>query len=74
MDLVGLCLVAHELPASATAACIAEASRLLRPGGTLAIMVNSGSNRLSGLKVLEKPLVLVVWYTRAPHSCYAARP
>lgn len=33
-----LCLVAHELPADATANIFREAYRLLRPGGTLSVM------------------------------------
>ena len=37
-DLVTLCLVAHELPADATANIFQEAYRLLRPGGSLAVM------------------------------------
>ena len=37
-DLVSMCLVAHELPQAATRAIIAEAHRLLRPGGALQIM------------------------------------
>lgn len=37
-DLVSMCLVAHELPRSATCQVIAEARRILRPGGALAIM------------------------------------
>lgn len=39
VDLVSCCLVMHELPAAASRALIAEAHRILRPGGTLAIMV-----------------------------------
>lgn len=38
-DLVSICLVMHELPQSATRAIIAEAYRLLRPGGTFSVMV-----------------------------------
>ncbi|CAL8463717.1 g3251 [Coccomyxa elongata] len=38
MDLVSCCLVMHELPGAASRAIIAEAHRVLRPGGTLAIM------------------------------------
>lgn len=37
-DLVCLCLVAHELPQGATRAVLAEARRVLRPGGALAFM------------------------------------
>jgi ubiquinone/menaquinone biosynthesis C-methylase UbiE len=37
-DLVSLCLVYHELPQTAAIAILAEARRLLRPGGHLAIM------------------------------------
>ena len=39
VDLVSMCLVMHELPQHATRAIIAEAFRILRPGGTFAIMV-----------------------------------
>lgn len=39
VDLVSCCLIMHELPQAATRAIIAEAHRILRPGGTLAIMV-----------------------------------
>ncbi|MGA1603716.1 MAG: class I SAM-dependent methyltransferase [Prochlorothrix sp.] len=37
-DLISLCLVAHELPQSATTALFQEAHRLLTPGGHLAVM------------------------------------
>ena len=40
-DLVSCCLVMHELPQSATKAVIAEAYRILRPGGTFAVMVGA---------------------------------
>ena len=39
VDLVSCCLVMHELPRAATKNTIAEAHRVLRPGGTFAIMV-----------------------------------
>eukprot|EP00850_Spirogloea_muscicola_P015778 SM000124S25910 [mRNA] locus=s124:2650:5388:- [translate_table: standard] len=38
VDLVSMCLVCHELPRFATKQIIAEAQRILRPGGALAIM------------------------------------
>ncbi|KAK9917244.1 hypothetical protein WJX75_002270 [Coccomyxa subellipsoidea] len=38
VDLVSCCLVMHELPRAATKNIIAEAHRVLRPGGTFAIM------------------------------------
>lgn len=41
VDLVSCCLVMHELPQSASRAIIAEAHRILRPGGTIAIMVGT---------------------------------
>lgn len=37
IDLASLCLVMHELPGHATDAILQEASRVLRPGGHLAI-------------------------------------
>lgn len=40
-DLVSICLVLHELPTRATEAIAREAFRLLRPGGTLGIMVRN---------------------------------
>ena len=39
VDLVSICLGMHELPREASEAIIAEAFRILRPGGTFAIMV-----------------------------------
>ncbi|KAG1675239.1 hypothetical protein FOA52_016270 [Chlamydomonas sp. UWO 241] len=38
VDLVSVCLVCHELPQRATRALMAEAMRVLRPGGVLSIM------------------------------------
>jgi len=38
-DLVSACLLLHEVPTQGIRAITAEAFRLLRPGGTLAIMV-----------------------------------
>ncbi|PRW56921.1 methyltransferase type 11 [Chlorella sorokiniana] len=38
MDLVSIMLVCHELPAAASQAIFAEAFRVLRPGGALAVM------------------------------------
>lgn len=40
-DLVSICLVMHELPQQASRAIAQEAFRILRPGGTFAIMVSS---------------------------------
>ena len=40
-DLVAACLVCHELPAATTRALLAEAHRLLRPGGAVSIMVRT---------------------------------
>ena len=39
--LVAACLVCHELPVAATRALLAEALRLLRPGGAVCIMVGA---------------------------------
>ena len=40
-DLVAACLVCHELPVAAMRALLAEALRLLRPGGAVCIMVGA---------------------------------
>ncbi|CAM9486979.1 unnamed protein product [Heterosigma akashiwo] len=37
-DLVSLCLVNHELPAAATREILAEARRIVKPGGAIALM------------------------------------
>lgn len=39
MDLVSACLIFHEVPAQGTREILTEAYRVLRPAGTLAIMV-----------------------------------
>ena len=38
---MSICLVMHELPGQASKAVMAEAFRILRPGGTFAIMVGN---------------------------------
>lgn len=53
VDLVSCCLVMHELPRAATKNIIAEAHRVLRPGGTFAIMVR----HILILKVILKSLL-----------------
>lgn len=57
-DLVSICLVMHELPLAATRAIIAEAYRLLRPGGTVSVMV--GPSRLSATPILLLKVVFVI--------------
>ena len=46
-DLVSICLVMHELPQQASQAIVQEAFRILRPGGTFAIMVISFCAQMS---------------------------
>ena len=53
-DLVSACLLFHELPASAAAQVMAEAFRILRPGGVLAIMVSLCSTDLSIVNVYRQ--------------------
>ena len=50
-DLVAACLVCHELPAAATRALLAEALRLLRPGGAVCVMVGAQFTVYSGSKL-----------------------
>lgn len=52
VDLVSCCLVMHELPRAATKNIIAEAHRVLRPGGTFAIMVFPSLPSLSPMHAL----------------------
>ena len=44
---MSICLVMHELPQQASQAIVQEAFRILRPGGTFAIMVISSCARPS---------------------------
>lgn len=37
VDLVSMCLVAHELPQAATQAILREGFRILKPGGVFAV-------------------------------------
>ncbi|MGF1523836.1 MAG: class I SAM-dependent methyltransferase [Leptolyngbyaceae cyanobacterium] len=63
-DLVSICLVAHELPQSATKAVLREAHRLLRPGGHLAFMdMNPRSEFLAQLP----PYVLTLLKSTEPY-------
>ena len=41
IDLVSACLIFHEIPANGSKAILEEAFRVLRPGGALAIMVQT---------------------------------
>ncbi|MEO0985950.1 MAG: class I SAM-dependent methyltransferase [Cyanobacteria bacterium J06639_14] len=63
-DLVSLCLVAHELPATVTKAVLREAHRLLRPGGYFAFMdMNPHSEFLAKLP----PYVLTLLKSTEPY-------
>lgn len=66
-DLVTLCLVAHELPAEASAAIFREAHRLLRPGGALAVM-EVGFCSIS-VAVCRAPNFLAIVVLRSPVGC-----
>lgn len=65
-DLVSMCLVCHELPESAARAIFREASRLLRPGGALAVMeMNPASEAFQ--KLLNNPIPYVVFKSTEPY-------
>jgi ubiquinone/menaquinone biosynthesis C-methylase UbiE len=65
-DLVSVCLVCHELPAAASRAVFAEAWRVLRPGGTLAIMeMDPGSEAFR--RVLSNPIPYAVFKSTEPY-------
>ncbi|CAD7697384.1 unnamed protein product [Ostreobium quekettii] len=66
MDLVSICLVLHELPGDATKAVIAEAHRILRPRGILAIMeMNPWSERFE--RVLNNPFAYAGFKSTEPY-------
>ena len=69
-DLVSACLMFHELPTDAAKAIIAEARRLLRPGGYLAIM---DMNPQSEVFKRMPPYVLTLLKSTEPYlDCYFA--
>ncbi|MBW4549915.1 MAG: class I SAM-dependent methyltransferase [Aphanocapsa sp. GSE-SYN-MK-11-07L] len=63
-DLVSLCLVCHELPSVITAQIFAEARRLLRPGGHLAVM---DMNPQSAVYAKMPPYVLTLLKSTEPY-------
>lgn len=63
-DLVSACLMFHELPSSAAKAVIAEAHRLLRPGGYLAIM---DMNPQSKIFLKMPPYILTLLKSTEPY-------
>ena len=63
-DLVSASLMFHELPTSATQAIIAEARRLLRPGGYLAIM---DMNPQSAIFLKMPPYILTLLKSTEPY-------
>lgn len=65
-DLVSMCLVAHECPADATAAIFAEAHRLLKPGGALAVMdMDTGAQAFAA--VVANPAAFAGFSASEPH-------
>lgn len=62
-DLTSICLVMHELPASATKAMLGEMRRLLRPGGHVAIM---DMNPKSEIHAKMPPYVLTLLKSTEP--------
>lgn len=63
-DLVSACLVFHELPTNAARGIIAEARRLLRPGGHLAIM---DMNPQSAVYQKMPPYILTLLKSTEPY-------
>lgn len=64
-DLVSACLLLHEVPTQGIRAITAEAFRLLRPGGTLAIMeMNPTSDRFK--RIFSNPLAYVPFKATEP--------
>ncbi|GBF97263.1 methyltransferase type 11 [Raphidocelis subcapitata] len=65
-DLVSMCLVAHELPQSATRAILREAYRLLKPGGVMAIMeMNPASPAFQ--RIFSNPFAFAAFKSTEPH-------
>lgn len=50
VDLVSACLIFHEVPSASIEQILEEAFRILRPGGTLGIMVRTLMNPLTSLQ------------------------
>jgi ubiquinone/menaquinone biosynthesis C-methylase UbiE len=65
-DLVSMCLVAHELPRHATVGIIAEAFRLLRPGGALQIMEMDPRSAILG-RVRANPFAFTAFASTEPY-------
>jgi SAM-dependent methyltransferase len=65
-DLVSICLVLHELPAAASRAVFAEAFRLLRPGGALAIM-EMNPRAPAFQRLLANPVPMAIFASTEPY-------
>jgi ubiquinone/menaquinone biosynthesis C-methylase UbiE len=65
-DLVSVCLVLHELPAAASRAVFAEAFRLLRPGGALAIM-EMNPQAPAFQRLLASPVPMAIFASTEPY-------
>ncbi len=63
-DLISICLMCHELPQSVTQQIFAEARRLLRPGGYLAIM---DMNPQSEVYAKMPPYILTLLKSTEPY-------
>ena len=66
VDLVSLCLIMHELPAAATDAILAEACRVLKPGGHLTIFEMDPSSPGFG-RVRSNPWVFAALRSTEPY-------